>query len=112
MRFTFVATRQFLTISRLWFSFTASSRIPRFDREPSNSTGGTFTHEVTNFTSARTPKLLVEPYPVRPGREPPNAKALRSHGGRVRDGEACGVRPPLPHPYLKFFLLDTRRRCL
>ena len=58
MRFTFVATRQFHTISRLWFGFTASSRIPRFDREPSNSIGGTFTHEVTNFTSARIPKLL------------------------------------------------------
>ena len=59
MRFTFVTTRQFLSASRLWFGFTASSRIPRFGREPSHSTGGTFPHEVTNFTSARIPKLLV-----------------------------------------------------
>ena len=58
MRFTFVTTRQFHTISRLWFGFAASPRIPRFDREPFNSTGGTFTHEVTNFTSARIPMLL------------------------------------------------------
>ena len=67
MRFTFVTTRQFHTISRLWFGFTASSRIQRFDREPSNSTGGTFTHEVTNFTSARSPKWSVGARPV-PGR--------------------------------------------
>src|SRR5215207_5563375 len=58
MRFTFVTTRPFHSISRLWFGFTASSRISRFGREPSNSTGGTLTHEVTNFTSARIPKLL------------------------------------------------------
>ena len=58
MRFTFVTTRQFHTISRLWFGFAASPRIPRFDREPFNSTGGTFTHEGTNFTSARIPMLL------------------------------------------------------
>ena len=54
MRFTFVTTRQFLSASRLWFGFAASSRTPRFGREPSNSTGGTFTHEVTNFTGAPT----------------------------------------------------------
>jgi len=59
MRLTFVATRQFYTASRFWFSLTASSRTPRFDREPSNSTGGTLTHEVTNFTSARIRKLSV-----------------------------------------------------
>ncbi len=59
MRFTFVTTRQFLSASRWWFGFTASSRIPRFGREPSHSTGGTFTHEATHFTSARIPKLLV-----------------------------------------------------
>ena len=52
MRFTFVTTQQFLSASRLWFGLTASSRTPRFGREPSNSTGGTLTHEVTTFTGA------------------------------------------------------------
>ncbi len=41
-----------LSASRLWFGLTASSRTLHFGREPSNSTGGTFTHEATNFTGA------------------------------------------------------------
>jgi hypothetical protein len=53
MRFTFVATRPFLSLSRLRFGLTASSRTERFGREPSNSTGGTSTHEDSSFTGAR-----------------------------------------------------------
>jgi hypothetical protein len=41
-----------LSASRLWFGLAASSRTLHFGREPSNSTGGTFTHEATNFTGA------------------------------------------------------------
>ena len=59
MRFTFVATRPFLSLSRLWFSLTASSRTERFGREPSNSTGGTCTHEDASFTGAL-PEKAVE----------------------------------------------------
>ena len=98
-RLTFVATRQFQTISRWWFGFTASSRIPRFDREPANSTGGTFTHEVTHFTNARIPRWLVS--------------SLSSLGWRRGPGRGGSSAPPgFPSPQPSPRPTGRGRRCL